>query len=208
MVRTHQVYPVNLSVDYPDRPRNRVTVLFRVFTLIPIAIILTLLVGSSNSFFPGPVRVLQAGLIVVPTILMLLFRKKYPAWWFTWNLNLAKFVQRVLVYFLLLRDEYPSTDEEQAVHVRISYPEAKKDLKRWMPLVKWLLALPHYIILVMLVAVTALVTVIAWFAILFTGKYPPDMFNFVVGTLRWGLRVGTYAFILSTDQYPPFRLED
>ncbi|MYB41371.1 MAG: DUF4389 domain-containing protein [Chloroflexi bacterium] len=139
---------------------------------------------------------------------MLLFRRKYPRWWFDWNLELTRFSNRVGAYFLLLREEYPSTDEEQAVHVEIDFPDAERDLNRWLPLVKWLLAIPHYIVLSVLGVVVLVITVIAWFAILFTGRYPQGMFNFVVGWSRWALRVSAYAFLLVTDRYPPFSFEE
>jgi len=137
---------------------------------------------------------------------MIVFRQKYPRWWFDWNVNLVQFVNRVVVYFLLLRDEYPSTDEEQAVHIEISYPDAENDLNRWLPLVKWLLALPHYIALAFLWIAVVAAVIVAWFAILFTGRYPRGIFAFVVGVMRWSLRVEAYAFLLTTDRYPPFSM--
>jgi hypothetical protein len=137
---------------------------------------------------------------------MILFRQKYPKWWFNWNLELTRFSTRIFAYFALLRDEYPSTDEEQSVHLDIVYPDAKENLNRWLPLVKWLLAIPHYFVLIFLSIVSMVLIIIAWFVILFTGRYPKEMFDFVVGVERWSLRVGAYAFMLVTDKYPPFRL--
>jgi len=148
------------------------------------------------------------GLVVVPLILMLLFRQKYPRWWFDWNVALTKFSTRVSAYLALLRDEYPSTDEDQAVHIEIPYPNAKQDLQRGMPLVKWFLAIPHYIVLVFLCIAAIVSVIIAWFAILLTSRYPQGLFDFVVGVLRWSLRVEVYAFLLTTDRYPPFSLSD
>ncbi len=139
---------------------------------------------------------------------MLLFRQKYPRWWFDWNVALIKFSTRVEAYLALLRDEYPSTDEDQAVHIEIPYPDAKNELNRWLPLVKWFLAIPHYIVLFFLGIAAIVSIVIAWFAILFTGRYPKSLFDFVVGVFRWGLRVAAYAFLLTTDRYPPFALSD
>ncbi len=211
MIGVRQSYPVNLSVDYPVGVRKRLTAFFRILLVIPIMIIVGLLVGNSGynaaPAHSGIFWYISSGFILAPTALMILLRQKYPAWWFAWNLHLARFLQRVMAYLLLLRDEYPSTDQEQAVHVHIAYPDAKRDLNRWLPLVKWLLALPHYIVLALLSIIVALVTLIAWFSILFTGRYPRDMFGFVVGALRWSLRVGAYAFLLTTDLYPPFKLE-
>jgi hypothetical protein len=194
-------YPVRLSVDYPDRPLSRLSTFFRVFTVIPIAIIVGLLAVSGGYSY-------AAGFVVLPTLLMLLFRQKYPRWWFDWNLGLTQFSFRVSAYFLLLRDEYPSTDEEQAVHLEMPYPNAATDLNRWLPLVKWFLAIPHYLVLFFLGLAAFICVVIAWFAILFTGQYPRSLFDFVVAVLRWSLRVRAYAFLMVTDQYPPFQLTD
>ena len=200
-------YPVKLSIDYPGRKLNRLTTFFRIFMVIPIAIILALLIGMATNWGDGGwnAQYGAVGLVVIPTILMLLFRKKYPRWWFDWNLALTRFSTRVSAYILLLRDEYPSTDEEQSVHIDILYPNAQ-ELSRGLPLVKWIMAIPHYIVLAFLGIAVWVVTIIAWFAILFTGRYPRGMFNFVVDVYRWSLRVSTYAFLLVTDKYPPFSL--
>jgi len=201
-------YPMALSVDYPDRSLDRLTTFFRILAIIPIAIILGMLSGGgagwedSNWRYPGA----TGGLLFLPTLLMILFRQKYPRWWFDWNLGVIKFSTRVTAYFALLRDEYPSTDEDQAVHVNTAYPNVREGLSRWMPLVKWLLAIPHYIVLAFLVFAAVVATIIAWFAILLTGRYPKDLFEFVVGVMRWFLRVNAYAFLLVTDRYPPFSL--
>ena len=146
------------------------------------------------------------GVLWAAVVLMLLFRRKYPRWWFDWNLELQRFGARVGAYLLLLRDEYPSTDEEQSVHLDIPYPDAEEQLNRFLPLIKWLLAIPHYIVLAILGLVALIVTVIAWLSILITGRYPLSMFAFVVGVSRWRYRVAAYAFLLTTDRYPPFRL--
>ncbi len=146
------------------------------------------------------------GMLILPLVLMLLFRQKYPRWWFDWNVALTKFSTRVSAYVVLLRDEYPSTDEDQAVYIEIPYPDAQKDLNRWLPLVKWFLAIPHYIILCFLGIAAVVCIIFAWFAILFTGRYPRGLFDLVVGVFRWSLRVGVYAFLLATDRYPPFSL--
>jgi hypothetical protein len=139
-------------------------------------------------------------------LLLILFRQKYPKWWFNWNFELTKFSNRVGAYLALLRDEYPSTDEEQAVHVYLPYPDAKQ-LSRGLPLVKWLLAFPHFFILLFLGFAAFIVVILAWFAILFTGRYPRGMFDYVVGVMRWYLRVKAYAVLLTTDRYPPFSLD-
>jgi len=201
-------YPVNLAIDYPER-LDRLTTFLRIFTVIPIAIVLALLSGGGDGGGGREGLRIEAGaggLVVLPVVLMLLFRQKYPRWWFDWNLALTRFGARVAAYLGLLRDEYPSTDEEQAVHIDIRYPDARTELNRWLPLVKWLLAIPHYIVLFFLGIAVLVVTIIAWFAILFTGRYPRSLFDFVVAVLRWEIRVGAYAFLLTTDRYPPFSL--
>jgi hypothetical protein len=191
-------YPLTFSVDYPDRELNRVTTGFRIILAIPLLLLLALFARS----YPA-----SAGLLLfLPVLALLVLRHKYPRWWFDFNLQLVRLEARVYSYVFLLRDEYPSVDEEQAVHVDIVYPDAEHDLNRWLPLVKWLLAIPHYIVLVFLYIAAAVVVIIAWFTVLFTGSYPRGMFDFVVGVLRWSLRVAAYAFLLVTDRYPPFSL--
>ena len=210
MSENRRAYPASLSVDYPDRELNRLTSFFRLIAIIPIGVLLCLVSGAAwrSGDDRGWVAVFSAGgVLFLATVLMLVFRQKYPRWWFDWNIALTRFSMRVEAYMALLRDEYPSTDEEQAVHIEIPYPDAKTDLNRWLPLVKWLLALPHYIVLFFLGIAAFVVVVVAWFAILFTGRYPRGLFDFVVGVMRWSLRVSAYAILLTTDQYPPFSLE-
>lgn len=206
-------YPVTFSVDYPERELNRLTTFFRIFTVIPIAIVAALLPGaelSGNANWDWGSSSASAGfaaasLVVLPLVLMLLFRKKYPRWWYDWNLELLRFGNRIGVYVLLMDDEYPSTDEQQAVRLDFAYPDAEQ-LQRGMPLVKWLLVIPHYIVLFFLYIGVFFAVIGAWFAILFTGRYPRGIFKFVEGTIRWHNRVVGYAFVLVTDDYPPFRL--
>lgn len=191
-------FPATLEIDYPDGALDRLTTFFRPFTVIPIAIILSLLTKATV--------VGSGGMVFLATVLMLLFRRKYPRWWFDWNVALTGFSTRVAAYLALLRDEYPSTDDEQAVHIAIPYPDAARDLNPWLPLVKWFLAIPHYIALAFLCIAACFCVIVAWFAILFTGRYPRSLFDFVVGVFRWWLRVAAYAFLLTTDRYPPFDL--
>ena len=204
-------YPVSFSVDYPERELNRLTTFFRIFTVIPIGIVIALMPGSelggsaeaSGSTFSGAIA--GGALVVLPIVLMLLFRKKYPRWWYDWNLELMRFGNRIGVYLFLMDDEYPSTDEQQAVHLDFAYPDAER-LERGLPLVKWLLAIPHYIVLFFLYIGVFFAAIGAWFAILFTGRYPRGIFKFVEGVFRWHNRVIGYALVLVTDAYPPFRL--
>jgi hypothetical protein len=203
-------YPVRFDVEYPDRELNRLTTFFRIIVVIPIAIIAALLgggIGGGSYGDSATVGGTMAGLVVLPTVLMILFREKYPRWWFDWNLELTRFLTRIAVYISLLRDEYPSTDEQQAVALELDYPDVPNEIGRGMPLIKWLLAIPHYIVLFVLGIVAFFAIVIAWFAILFTGRYPRGLFDFVVGVHRWSLRVEGYAFLQVTDRYPPFSLE-
>jgi Domain of unknown function (DUF4389) len=205
-------YPVRFSVDYPDRDLNRLTTAFRIFTVIPIAIVFASIGGySSASNWGGgsgtaTIAVGGTGLLFIPPLLMILFRQKYPRWWFDWNLQLLRFANRVGVYLALMDDRYPSTDEQQSVHLDFGYPDAKEELNRWLVLVKWLLAIPHYIVLAILSLGAFFAVIAAWFAVLFTGRYPRAIFDYVGGVIRWHNRVVGYALILVTDQYPPFRL--
>lgn len=197
-------FPARLEIDYPDRELDRLTSALRPFTVIPIAIILGLITRATVRTDSANYVIGSGGILFLATALMLVFRRKYPRWWFDWNLALTQFGTRVAAYLALLRDEYPSTDDEQAVHVEIPYPDAARDLDRWLPLVKWLLAIPHYVMLVFLCIAATVCVIGAWFAILFTGRYPRGLFDFVVGVFRWWLRVAAYAVLLTTDRYPPF----
>ena len=205
-------YPASFDVDYPDRKLNRLTSFFRILVIIPIAIILGLVAGGTlqwgdTSGQGWRVALDAGGILFLPLVLMILFRKKYPKWWFDWNLNLSRFIYRVTTYFALLRDEYPSTDEEQAVHLELVYPDARNQLGRGWPLIKWFLAIPHWIVLFFLGIAALVCMFISWWAILFTGRYPKGLFDFVVGVFRWGFRVQAYSVILITDKYPPFSLQ-
>lgn len=203
-------YPVQFSVDYPDRALDRVRTAFRIFLVIPIAIVLGAVSGGtwqwSTSAQTTQVAAGAGGLLFFGPLLMILFRQKYPRWWFDWNLELQRFSNRVGAYLALLDDRYPSTTDQQSVHLEYAYPDAAQDLNRWLPLVKWFLAIPHYIVLTFLWIAAVVVVIVAWFAILFTGRYPRGMFDFVEGVIRWSNRVIAYAFVLVTDAYPPFRL--
>ncbi len=203
-------YPVRFSVEYPDRDLNRLTTFFRIFTAIPILFVLGSIAGYSSQVGEGAqsttVVVGGTGLLFLPPLLMIVFRQKYPRWWFDWNLELLRFTNRVGVYVALMDDRYPSSDERQGVALEFPYPDAGRDLNRWLPLVKWLLAIPHLVVLAFLYIGVFFVVIAAWFVILFTGRYPRALFHFVEGVVRWHNRVVAYAFVLVTDEYPPFRL--
>ena len=202
-------YPVQFRVDYPDHSLNRLTTGFRWLLAIPILIVIGTLSGETlrqNDHTAGYTLASGGGVLFLALVLMIVFRQKYPRWWFDWNLNFLRFSNRVTAYIALLDDRYPSTDEEQAVHLDLPYPDARR-LNRWLPLVKWFLAIPHYVALFFLGIAAVVAVIVAWFAILFTGTYPRVLFDFVVGVLRWSNRVTGYAFALVTDSYPPFSLE-
>jgi Domain of unknown function (DUF4389) len=203
-------YPLNLTVDYPDRPLNRLTTFFRIFVAIPILIVLGTVEGGTWQWRShGNTTSVAAGvggLLFFAPLVMILFQQKYPRWWFDWNIELQRFANRVAAYLALMDDRYPSTDDHQSVHLDYEYPDVPVDLNRWLPLVKWLLAIPHYFVLLFLDLGAVFAVVIAWFSILFTGTYPRALFDYVEGVLRWQNRVIAYAFILVTDEYPPFRL--
>jgi hypothetical protein len=190
-------YPIQYWVDYPDRPLSRLTTGLRVFTVIPILIVIGTVSGGSYA---------AGGLLFFGPLLMIVFRQKYPRWWFDWNRELVRFQNRVGVYLALMDDRYPSTEERQSVRLEFEYPAAARDLNRWLPLVKWLLAVPHYVVLLLLYFGAIIAVVIAWFAVLFTARYPRGLFDYLVGVGRWHNRVVGYAFLLVTDKYPPFRL--
>ena len=238
------VYPVKLSIDYPDRKLDRLTSFFRIFTIIPIGFVAFLMTralplfwfshSSSNaeqnnswvipenalftvtgiiillSIILAPFVIFAAGFIANlfnPIVLMHVFRRKYPKWWFDFYVPLVKFLLRVGSYFFLMTDVYPSTDEDQNVHFDINYPDVQKELGSSLPLIKWFLAIPHYIVVAFLMIAVGVCVIIAWFAILFTGKYPKGIFDFITGVMRWGLRVSGYSYLLVTDIYPPFSLD-
>jgi hypothetical protein len=211
MQNAQLAYPVRFSVDRPERPLNRLTTFFRLLAAIPILIVLASVSGGTWqwSYEQGTAVAAGAGgLLFFGPLLMIVFRQKYPRWWFDWNRELLRFSNRVGIYLSLMDDRYPSTDDHQSVHLDVDYPDVPRDLNRWLPLVKWFLAIPHYVVLVFLYVAVVVVVVIAWFAILFTRRYPRGLFDFVEGVTRWQNRVMGYAILLVTDRYPPFRLAE
>jgi hypothetical protein len=203
------MYPVQFSVAYPDRQLNRLTTFFRLIVAIPILIVAGTLGGESGANWGEDsyrMAGTAGGILVLGPLLMIVFRQKYPRWWFDWNVQLMRFSNRIGVYLALMDDEYPSTDEEQSVSLELPYPDARNGLNRWLPIVKWLLAIPHFVILIFLTLAAFVAVIVAWFAILFTGRYPRGIFDFVEGVFRWWNRVVGYALVLVTDEYPPFSL--
>lgn len=190
-------YAARLSIDYPDRDLDRLSTGLRLFYVVPIGIVLAAMSTSNGAW---------GAVLFLPALLMIVVRQKYPRWWFDFDVGVTRFGTRVVSYLALMSDTYPSTDEEQYVHLDLDYPDVPRDLNRWLPLVKWFLAIPHVVVLVVLSLGAVFATISAWFAILFTGRYPRPIFDYVEGVMRWWLRVEAYAFLLITDEYPPFRL--
>ena len=202
--------PIEFDIEFPDRERDRLSTVFRPFLAVPILVVLAALGGPAlggaraggGLFFIG----LASGLVVVPPLLTIVFRQKYPRWWFDFNLAFLRFDNRVIGFLLLTCDEYPSTDDEQSVRLDVPYPDVRTDLNRFMPLIKWFLAIPHYLALLVLDLGVVIATIAAWVTIILTGSHPRRLFNYTVGVMRWHTRVVCYAFALFTDDYPPFRL--
>jgi hypothetical protein len=209
-VQPRTTYPVQFSVDYPDRALNRLSTAFRIVVIIPVAVVLGAVSGGTWQWTSvsgtSEVAAGAGGLLVLAPLLMIVFRQKYPRWWFDWNLELLRFGSRVGAYLALMDDRYPSTDDHQSVHLDYRYPDAQRELNRWMPLVKWFLAIPHFLVLIFLEIAAVVAVVLAWFAIVFTGTYPRGIFDYVQGVMRWHNRVTAYALVMVTDRYPPFSL--
>jgi len=210
-------YPARLDIDYPEK-LDRFTTFFRLIWVIPIAIVASILSATSSSTVTvitdsGEIlsKVTSTGGGIVgalfgATVLMIVFRQRYPRWWFDFAKEFTRFEARIIAYMALLTDQYPATEDEQAVHLDMDFPNVEQDLNRWLPLIKWFLAIPHYFVLAFLFLGAIFAVLFAWFAVLFTGKYPRGLFDYVVGVGRWGLRVQSYAMLLVTDDYPPFSL--
>lgn len=186
-------YAARLDVNYPGRS-NRLTVLIRLILAIPVIIIVGLINGT---------RIMQ--LVWLLVVLALLIVKRYPEILWTVQSWFAVFSTRTTLYIDLLADGYPWNDDP-TVRIELDEPDGSQ-LSRFLPLIKWLLALPHYIVLALLGIVAFVCIVLAWLAILITGSYPAPLFNFVLGVNRWGFRVNAYVFVLNTDRYPPFSLK-
>jgi hypothetical protein len=206
---TTSPHPISVSIDYPERSLDRLKTAFRIIYAIPILVVAAAVSGGTTQFTSGD-RVYAwsaaGGILFFAPLLMIVFRQRYPRWWFDWNLNLARFSTRVTAFMALMDDRYPSTEDDQYVHLTLPYPDPRTDLNRWLPLVKWLLAIPHYVALFFLDIVAIVFAIVAWFAILLTGRYPRALFDYIEGVIRWHMRVVGYALLLVTDRYPPFSL--
>lgn len=192
---------VEITVDADLGPRKRLSVFFRPLLLLPVVILLSLLGGSSLSDDSS-----WGSTVFLALALIVIFTGTYPTWLLTFIHGLQAFELKIGAYALLLRDEYPSLADRPFAQVLYPNIEGGARLKRFMPLVKWFLAIPHYVVLLLTGIAVFLLTVLAWFSILFTGRYPTSFLPFVVGWLKYYNRVVGYAFTLVTDQYPQFRL--
>ena len=194
---------IETQIDVSLTERNRLTAFFRIILVVPALVFLASF--SPTSAFSEDSLGIYAGLLALPAALAIVIRQVYPSYVLAFNEALLSLQTRVDAYLLLLTDEYPSIEENDVVSV--TFPEVDaKQLNRWLPLIKWLLALPLYIVGVVYVIYAALLTVIAWFSVLFTGNYPEFCAEGVVGTIAYWNRVAGYALLMVTDEYPTFSL--
>ena len=192
---------IETQVDVTLTERNRVTALFRIILVVPMAIF----VASFAPNWSNNSDSWTIGLLILPVALAIVFRQVYPSYLLTFNEALLSLQTRVDAYVLLLTDEYPSIEDNDVVSV--TFPEVDaKSLNRWLPLVKWFLAIPLYLVGIAYIIYAAFLTLFAWFSILFTGNYPEFCAEGVVGTIAYWNRVVGYALVLVTDEYPSFSL--
>ena len=192
---------IETEIDVTLTDRNRITALFRIILVVPVAIF----VASFSSDFSSS-GLSTAGLLVLPPLFALVIRGVYPSYALSLNESLLGLQTRVNAYALLLIDEYPSIEDNDVVS--ITFPEVNKgeNLSRGLPLVKWFLAIPLYVVGIVYIAYALLLTLWGWFSILFTGTYPETCAEGVVGTIAYCNRIAGYAFVLVTDEYPTFSL--
>ena len=191
-----------IQVELEDR--NRLTAFFRLIIVLPVAIYSSAFAIDSMSTDTWGYSL--GGLIVLPTFLALVFRGIYPSYALAFNHALISLETRVNAYALLLTDDYPSIEENDIVKITLPEVGNGSQLSRVMPLVKWFLAIPLYVMGIIYLVYGIFLTLFAWFSILFTGKYPVWSADAMVGILAFYNRVYGYAFILVTDEYPSFSL--
>jgi hypothetical protein len=183
------------------RKRNRATTFFRPILIIPILIFVSTF-SSNNS---GAVSI--SFILAVPVLLALVFRNIYPSYIYGFNQSFLELQNRIAIYALYLTDVFPTIEKNKSVVITLPEVRGGKALNRWLPLIKWFLAIPLYVVGAIYLLVTIIYTVLAWFSIVFTGKYPKFAIDFVVGTVQFWNRVTGYAFILVTDEYPTFSVK-
>jgi hypothetical protein len=194
---------IETQIDVTLTERNRVTAFFRLILAVPALIFVSSFAPSAA--FSDEAAGIFAGLLAVPAGLAIVVRQVYPSYVLVFNEALLSLQTRVDAYLVLLTDEYPSIEENDIVSV--TFPEVDaKQLNRWLPLIKWLLALPLYLVGIVYFIYATLLTLLGWFSILFTGRYPEVCAEGVVGTIAYWNRVVGYAFLLVTDEYPTFSL--
>ena len=192
---------IETQIDVTLTERNRLTAFFRIILVVPMAIF----VASFAPNWSNNTDSWTVGILILPTALAIVFRQVYPSYLLTFNEALLSLQTRVDAYVLLLTDEYPSIEENDVVSV--TFPEVDaKVLNRWMPLIKWFLAIPLYLVGIGYIIYAAFLTLFAWISILFTGNYPEFCAEGVVGTIAYWNRVVGYALVLVTDEYPSFSL--
>lgn len=194
---------IETQIDVTLTERNRMSALFRIILVVPMAIFVASFaptdLSTSNSNY------LSVGFLILPTALAIVVRQIYPTYLLAFNEALLSLQTRVDAYLLLLTDEYPSIEENDVVSV--TFPEVDaKALNRWLPLIKWFLAIPLYVVGVFYIVYLSLLTIAGWFSVLFTGNYPEKCAEGVVGTIAYWNRVIGYAFLMLTDEYPSFSL--
>ena len=194
---------IETQIDVSLTERNRLTAFFRIILVVPMAIFLasfapTDLSADGSNYW-------AVGFLVLPTALAIVFRRIYPSYLLVFNEALLSLQTRVDAYILLLTDEYPSIEENDIVSVTFPSVDAKQ-LNQWLPLVKWFLAIPLYIVGLFYIIYAALLTIFAWLTVIFTGNYPEKCAEGVVGTIAYWNRVAGYALLLVTDEYPTFSL--
>ena len=196
---------IETQIDVTLTERNRVTALFRIILVVPMAIFLAAFTPSVADLESGDLNSLYAGFFALPVGLAIIFRQVYPSFLLAFNEALLSLQIRVNAYVFLLTDEYPSIEENDVVSV--TFPEVDaKALNRWLPLIKWLLAIPLYVVGIAYIIYGAFLTLFAWFSILFTGNFPEFCAEGIVGVIAYWNRVTGYALLLVTDEYPTFSL--
>ena len=196
---------IETQIDVTLTDRNRVTALFRLVLVVPIAIFVASFAPSIADSESSDLNALFTGFLALPVVLALVFRQVYPSYLLAFNEALLSLQTRVNAYVFLLTDEYPSIEENDVVSV--TFPEVDaKALNRYLPLVKWLLAIPLYIVGIAYIVYGAFLTLFAWFSILFTGNFPEFCAEGIVGVIAYWNRVAGYALVLVTDEYPTFSL--
>lgn len=195
---TNQIL-TEIHVDLDNRDKN--TALFRIFLVVPVLIFLS----SFSSFTDDAIGYL-GGFFVLPVVLTLLFRNVYPSYVLAFNKALLELSNRINAYLLLLTDEYPSIEANQKV--RLIYPEIEggKKLSPWMPLVKWFLAIPLFLLGVIYAIYALALTLVAWITVISKGYYPEDKAEEVIKVIAYWNRLYGYALLLVTDEYPSFSL--